>query len=135
LDAPEHVEVDVESAEESAAASSGCRCGTPGRASFVSPEQSATFDLGTAHDVGHGVEQVRVPGGTFVMGDSSGDRNPGDGELPLHEVTVGEFEIDATTVTNDDFARFVAATGFRTEAEEWASPPCSTWPCRQCWPT
>jgi formylglycine-generating enzyme len=53
------------------------------------------------------------------MGDSSGDRNPGDGELPLHEVTVGEFEIDATTVTNDDFARFVAATGFRTEAEEW----------------
>lgn len=51
------------------------------------------------------------------MGDGSGDRNPGDGETPVHVVRVGPFAIDATTVTNADFARFVAATGHRTEAE------------------
>ncbi|WP_374209521.1 formylglycine-generating enzyme family protein [Microbacterium sp. HD4P20] len=58
-----------------------------------------------------------MPAGEFTMGDSSGDRNPGDGELPLHRVALEAFEIDATTVTNDDFARFVDDTGYRTEAE------------------
>ncbi|GAB3596904.1 formylglycine-generating enzyme family protein [Microbacterium tumbae] len=51
------------------------------------------------------------------MGDASGDRNPQDGEVPLHEVEVDPFSIDATSVTNDDFARFVGETGYRTEAE------------------
>lgn len=51
------------------------------------------------------------------MGDSSGDHNPADGELPRHEVEIGAFAIDATTVTNADFARFVDSTGYRTEAE------------------
>ena len=106
------------SADESPASGSGCRCGTPVRADFVSPD-AATSAPATARHGAHGIEQVRVPDGTFVMGDSSGDRNPEDGEVPLREVTVGEFEIDASTLTNDDFARFVADTGFRTEAEEW----------------
>ena len=51
------------------------------------------------------------------MGDSSGDGWRADGETPLHEVELATFTIDATTVTNVDFARFVAATGYRTEAE------------------
>lgn len=51
------------------------------------------------------------------MGDSSGDRNHADGEVPQHPVTLEAFSIDATTVTNDAFARFVDATGYRTEAE------------------
>jgi formylglycine-generating enzyme required for sulfatase activity len=53
------------------------------------------------------------------MGDSSGDENRGDGETPLHSVRLGAFDIDVTTVTNDDFARFVIATGYRTDAETW----------------
>ncbi|MGW6480436.1 SUMF1/EgtB/PvdO family nonheme iron enzyme [Streptomyces sp. NPDC055059] len=51
------------------------------------------------------------------MGDSSGDRNPADGEAPLHQVALDAYEIDATTVTNADFARFVEDIGYRTEAE------------------
>ena len=98
----------------------GCGCGTPGRDAFVQlgirPPDGVPDDP-TAARGRHGVEQVRVPAGTFTMGDSSGDRNPGDGESPLHEVTLDAFEIDATTVTNADFARFVDDTGYRTEAE------------------
>lgn len=70
-----------------------------------------------ARRVVHGTRQAQVSGGVLLMGDSSGDRNPGDGELPVHEVAVEAFEIDATTVTNADFARFVDATGYATEAQ------------------
>jgi formylglycine-generating enzyme required for sulfatase activity len=65
----------------------------------------------------HGIEQASILAQTFVMGDSFGDGNPGDGEWPTHPVQLDAFEIDVTSVTNDDFARFVDATGYRTEAE------------------
>jgi sulfatase modifying factor 1 len=53
------------------------------------------------------------------MGDGQGDGKVGDGELPVHHVTVESFSMDATPVTNADFERFVAATGFVTEAESF----------------
>ena len=40
-----------------------------------------------------------------------------DEPLP-HTVTVDAFHLDRTEVTNADFARFVAATGYRTTAEQ-----------------
>lgn len=67
----------------------------------------------------HLIEQAFVPRGSFLMGDSTGDANPGDGEEPQHRVTIQAFSIDTTAVTNDDFARFVEATGYRTEAESF----------------
>lgn len=65
----------------------------------------------------HSVEQAALPGGNFTMGDGSGDGWTVDGETYLHRVNLAPFSIDVTCVTNDDFARFVAATGYRTEAE------------------
>ncbi|MGG5752043.1 SUMF1/EgtB/PvdO family nonheme iron enzyme [Zafaria sp. Z1313] len=53
------------------------------------------------------------------MGDSSGDRNPADGEVPRHSVSLAAFFIDATPVTNDAFARFVGDTRYATEAESF----------------
>jgi formylglycine-generating enzyme required for sulfatase activity len=94
-----------------------CTCGAPARQSFtldVPARKAAPTASGT-----HAVEQARIPAGTFLMGDSSGDRNPGDGETPVHAVRLDAFEIDATSVTNDAFAAFVDATGYRTEAEEF----------------
>ena len=55
------------------------------------------------------------------MGDVSGDGIPEDGELPLHAVSLDPFEIDATAVTNAQFARFVEATGYATDAERYGS--------------
>jgi formylglycine-generating enzyme required for sulfatase activity len=51
------------------------------------------------------------------MGDAKGDGQPADGEGPVHAVSVSAFSIDATSVTNAEFARFVADSGYATEAE------------------
>src|SRR4051794_31741377 len=79
----------------------------------VRPLEMTTSDSPAAHRI----EQVTVPAQTFRMGDARGDGRTADGEGPVHEVTLESFRIDATTVTNVDFARFVDATGYRTEAE------------------
>lgn len=88
-------------------------------ASGSAPASAGTPLLGFATNGRHLVPQVDVPGGTFAMGDATGDGNRGDGETPVHAVGVGPIRMDATTVTVADFARFVDATGFRTAAERW----------------
>ncbi|GGJ45057.1 formylglycine-generating enzyme family protein [Neoroseomonas lacus] len=59
-----------------------------------------------------------VPGGVFLMGS---DRHYPE-EAPAHRVRVGTFWMDATTVTNEQFARFVADTGYVTLAERPLDP-------------
>jgi sulfatase modifying factor 1 len=46
---------------------------------------------------------------------------PGDGEAPVRTVTLSPFAISAHTVTNAQFAAFVALTGYRTDAERAGS--------------
>lgn len=77
-----------------------------------------------------------IPGGTFTMGGPDVDvvareraaTRPGEpvcsGLLagfpdarPLHPVTVAGFWMDVTEVTNEQFEKFVQATGYRTVAE------------------
>ena len=61
--------------------------------------------------------QVRIPGGTFAMGDAFGEGYPDDGETPVHDVHLDGFLMDATAVTNAQFATFVKSTGYVSEAE------------------
>ena len=61
---------------------------------------------------------VRIEGGVFRMG--SAEFYPD--ETPVHERTVEAFEIDAHPVTNEQFAAFVAATGYVTVAERPLDP-------------
>ena len=65
---------------------------------------------------------VELAGGTFLMGTADPDARLEDGETPPRPATVGAFGLDRTTVTNGQFGNFVAATGYRTEAEAfgWA---------------
>ncbi len=61
-----------------------------------------------------------IPGGEFMMGSVDPLARPD--ESPVHRVRVRGFWMDRTEVTNDEFARFVDATGYRTVAErpvEW----------------
>jgi len=105
-------------------------CGTPSRPEFR-PEAAAALsasenpaggnpgsgnaDAEAAHD------DVLLPGGRFLMGDAFGEGYAQDGETPVHEVRLDAFRVDATAVTNAQFARFVAATGYRTESELYGS--------------
>jgi formylglycine-generating enzyme len=66
-------------------------------------------------------EDIPIPGGTYTMGDAFGEGYQGDGESPIHEVHVNSFKIDATAVTNQMFAAFIADTGHRSEAEVYGS--------------
>ncbi len=44
---------------------------------------------------------------------------PADGEEPAREITLRPFMIDPYAVTNERFAEFVEATGYRTDAERF----------------
>lgn len=56
---------------------------------------------------------VLVPEGHFWMGSDQGSK----AERPVHRVWVDTFFMDATPVTNKQFAAFVATTGYQTMAE------------------
>jgi sulfatase modifying factor 1 len=60
---------------------------------------------------------LELEGGVFLMGSEDPGGFPEDGEGPVREVVVEPFRIAPHAVTNDDFARFVEATGHRTTAE------------------
>lgn len=57
---------------------------------------------------------VWIPSGRFTMG----DLNTVPDEFPPHVVDLDGFWMDATEVTNAEFQRFVAATGYVTTAEQ-----------------
>lgn len=58
---------------------------------------------------------VWVPGGEFLMG--SDHKKSQANEKPTHRVKVSGFWMDATHVTNDQFAQFIKETNYKTTAE------------------
>jgi formylglycine-generating enzyme required for sulfatase activity len=67
---------------------------------------------------------VWIPGGEFSMGSDAASESlcglPGvtRDALPIHRVSVDGFWMDATEVTNEQFEKFVRATGYVTVAEQ-----------------
>lgn len=92
-------------------------CCAPDRPADARPEGTSRRATVVPADGRHLIEQAELPGGTFTMGDQHGDGLAADGETPVHQVTLSPFSIDVTSVTNADYARFVDATGYRTDAE------------------
>jgi len=62
--------------------------------------------------------EVHIPGGTFLMGSTKYYVEEG----PVHSETVTPFWIDRFDVTNADFAAFVTATHYVTDAEHNPDP-------------
>jgi formylglycine-generating enzyme required for sulfatase activity len=54
-----------------------------------------------------GKDMIYIPGGEFLMGSDEGNEN----ERPCHPVCVASFYIDRYPVTNEEYKRFVDATG------------------------
>lgn len=71
---------------------------------------------------------VWIPGGEFSMGCEdprgcvAGGHDPMPDARPIHRVYVDGFWIDATEVTNEQFERFIQATGYVTVAQRKPSP-------------
>ena len=61
-------------------------------------------------------EMVSIPGGTFQMGDLSGEGF--ETEKPVHSVAVPAFKLGKHEVTVGQFRSFLEATGYRTDAEQ-----------------
>lgn len=86
--------------------------GAPSRASAIRQAASG-YESGRDDTTG----MVRIQGGQFLMGaDEFSDARP------VHPVTVKGFWMDEHEVTNAEFARFVAATGYKTIAERPLNP-------------
>lgn len=62
-----------------------------------------------------------VPEGAFTMGTDDLRGYAEDGEGPAHEVWLPAYTLAATTVTNAEFARFVAETSYVTSAERFGA--------------
>lgn len=94
--------------------------GGDGAATATPPsDASSSTPFRPAPEARSTVGQVKIPAGAFAMGDPFGDGDPADGEAPVHTVELPAHHIDATAVSNAQFARFVKATGYVTDAEEF----------------
>ena len=82
------------------------------------PTKKAEVSAPKADDQSWTNGMVWIPGGTFWMGAENGKSD----EKPVHQVTVDGFWIDKTEVTNEEFERFVKATGYVTIAERKPDP-------------
>lgn len=92
-------------------------CCAPARAEAA---QSAVPEFRAATgDSAAPIERVRIEAGAFQMGAEDADGFPGDLEGPVREVSLAQYEIGVTAVTNEQFAAFTASTGYVTEAERF----------------
>ncbi|MDB5433442.1 MAG: gliding motility-associated lipoprotein GldK [Caulobacter sp.] len=82
------------------------------------PAKACQTDLAVPDPAHPKAGMVAIPAGVYRMG-AAGERAE---EGPARTVRVKAFWIDRTEVTNADFARFVAATGYRTLAERPLDP-------------
>ncbi|WP_303973820.1 formylglycine-generating enzyme family protein [Streptococcus merionis] len=61
----------------------------------------------------------KIPSGKYFIGTNGEVGFSSDTEGPITEISLSAFEIDATTVTNQEFQKFVNNTGYQTEAERF----------------
>jgi formylglycine-generating enzyme required for sulfatase activity len=97
----------------------GCGCGSVSRSpDALRPIQPAErIAARSPDDPREGM--IYLEGGSFLMGTDDNEGFPKDGEGSVREITLSPFYIDPCTVTNREFKRFIEATGYRTEAEQF----------------
>tara|TARA_Y100000748_G_C15444990_1_gene468629 strand:- start:247 stop:1212 length:966 start_codon:yes stop_codon:yes gene_type:complete len=94
-------------------------CCTASRESSVSETHIASPNKSFKSTNADTRKMALIPGGKFSMGTDYKLAFKQDGEGPVREITINSFYIDKTTVTNSQFAKFINATKYRTEAEKF----------------
>ncbi len=95
--------------------SCGESCRQPARAKALHLKQTPNIDLQAPCDGNTGMQLIK--GGSFEMGSTTFEDSK-----PLHHVTIKSFWMDEHEVTNRQFEKFVAATGYATVAERPLNP-------------
>ena len=90
---------------------------TEAQATEAVPEPTVEPSPTPAPEAPESGEMTVIPAGAFTMGYDGGL----DDEKPPHEIDMPEYQIDLFEVTNAQFAGFVDATGYQTEAEQAGS--------------
>ncbi|BBJ47119.1 hypothetical protein SSPO_098370 [Streptomyces antimycoticus] len=99
---------------------SGACCAPTSGGDREIPEPSAVRLQASDRERAQGLRaMLRIPAGTYLMGGDDADAFPEDGEGPVRAVRLSPFLIDATAVTNRQFATFVRSSGYRTDAERY----------------
>src|SRR5437764_8356241 len=90
--------------------SEGCQRSPAGQSQSTASSSRASDQARVERD-----GMVLIKGGKFLMGTDDGMPF----EAPIHEVSVKSFWIDRHEVSVAEFAKFVAATGYKTDAENF----------------
>lgn len=91
-------------------------CCSPRRQSMMMKPRAVAFQRAQSGST-EGMRLIR--GGEFLMGTDGDYGFRTDGEGPAHPVELGDYYMDRTAVTNEQFNAFVNATGHKTEAERF----------------
>jgi sulfatase modifying factor 1 len=96
------------------------RCCTPGRIRCECEGKLEDKPFARVYS-GSTDTMTRIPGGTFLMGTDDDVGYPDDGEGPIREVMVDPFYMDQYSVSVCAFSKFIVATGYQTEAEQFGN--------------
>lgn len=91
-------------------------CCTPSRPATAAQAQDRQVEMRADFDAA--ADCVEIAGGAALVGTNT-QQIADDGEGPLRKAKVAPFRLGRTCVTNADFARFIEATGYKTEAERF----------------
>lgn len=64
-----------------------------------------------------GIERVKIPAGTFLMGSPTTEPSSSDRERPQHDVNIGEFWMSKYEITNAQYAAFLNAKGIGSDGQ------------------
>ena len=92
-----------------------------GQTNTPTPTPTAVIAADGSRPDAHGIKQVLVPEGCFMMGsDPATDPDTDESEIPEHQVCVSAVWMDVYEVTNEAYQAFVDAGGY-SDAQWWST--------------
>jgi len=92
-------------------------CSSKPEVASVRVQPQVTFAVDTIKPIDGPTGMLWIAGGEFVMGTDTDPQRRSD-ETPAHKVKIDGYWMDVTEVTNEQFAKFVNATGYITTSEK-----------------